>query len=255
MMWVALSLLLLLTPLMVLHAVDTRQLGQEALWAKPMRFAFSLGIYLLTLAYLTSWMTQKARDGRLMQWTIRIGVAAIIFEQCWITLQAARGLHSHYNYDTLLATVMWALMGAGSILLTLIAPVIGSKIWLAPNLSIPPSWRAGASLGLIIAFPLTVITAGTMAAFGTHHVMLTEEAGAVLPIFGWSLLHGDLRVAHFLATHSMQVIPLLAVAAAIMVGKSRVWPAFAIAFGYTLLVGIAFYQALAGSPFLEIPRY
>lgn len=252
MMSVALSLLLLLVPLTVFHAVDARQLGQEALWAKPMRFAFSLAVYLITLAYLTRWMTQEARDSRLVRWTVRIGVAAIIFEQSWITLQAARGLHSHYNYDTLLATVMWALMGVGSILLTLIAPVIGSKIWVAPDPFIPASWRAGSSLGLILAFPLTVTTAGTMAAIGAHHIMLTNEVGASLPIFGWSLQHGDLRVAHFLATHSMQVIPLLAVLAATVVGRSRVWPAVAISVGYTVLVGLAFHQALGGFPFFEI---
>lgn len=96
MMGVAIGLLLRV-PLALLQAVEGRQLGGEALRAEPMRLALSLGLYLATLSWFTGWMTRAAREAAWVCWTIRIGVAAIIFEQAWITLQAARGLQSHCN--------------------------------------------------------------------------------------------------------------------------------------------------------------
>lgn len=144
-------------------------------------------------------------------------------------------------------------MGVASILLTLIAPAIGRAIWRHPDPALPPAWRAGAAIGLVLTVPLTVITAGTMAALGAHHVAPgAEGAGAALPVLGWSLRHGDLRAAHFLATHAMQVIPALAVAAAIPFGRDRLWPSWALAGGYTLLVALAFAQALAELPVIRL---
>ena len=67
---------------------------------------------------------------------------------------------------------------------------------------------------------------------------------------GWSRDAGDLRVAHFLATHALHAIPLAGLIAAALIPKQAtraVWLASTL---YALLIAATFTQALQGRPFL-----
>ena len=68
---------------------------------------------------------------------------------------------------------------------------------------------------------------------------------------GWSRDGGDLRVAHFLATHALHAIPLAAWGLSRWVGASAVGAVRAFAILYTVFVFFTFAQALRGQPFLS----
>jgi hypothetical protein len=85
----------------------------------------------------------------------------------------------------------------------------------------------------------------------SHFVGQPPIDGSSVPIFGWSLTVGDLRVAHFIGLHAQQIIPLFgAVLAGMNVARGRlVLVAFSVA--YAALTLFTFVQALQGRPFVS----
>jgi hypothetical protein len=76
------------------------------------------------------------------------------------------------------------------------------------------------------------------------------DGGRGLPVTGWSADHGDLRVAHFLGMHGLQVLPLLAWWIARRreptgEGTQRKL-VFAAAASYLALFGLVLWQAFRG---------
>ena len=98
--------------------------------------------------------------------------------------------------------------------------------------------------------PLTLVTAGTMSQMGGHWVGGAPQDAVGLAVMGWARGGGDLRVAHFFATHAMHILPLLALVSARVFGGRSLMPVRASALLYTGLVAFTFAQALMGRPFL-----
>ena len=82
------------------------------------------------------------------------------------------------------------------------------------------------------------------------HTVGAADGGRGLPVTGWSLEHGDLRIAHFIGMHGLQVLPLFAW----WIARRRA-PAsertqrnliFAAATSYLALFGLVLWQAFRG---------
>ena len=90
------------------------------------------------------------------------------------------------------------------------------------------------------------------------HTVGASDGGRGLPVTGWSADHGDLRIAHFLGMHGLQVLPLLAW----WIARRRE-PAnegtqrklvFAAAASYLALFGLVLWQAFRGQPIVQPDR-
>ena len=245
-----LVLLAAMVPTAMAGIVDDRTLHGIDIWLKPLKFHFALTVYLLTLAFYARWLPagMTARTG--YRFYAGAVVAAIAAETLWISGAAAHGVASHFNEATPLMAALYSVMGVLAILLTSATAVYAVAIARNPAAHLPPAGRLALVLGLALVLPLTLVTALTLAQNGGHWVGGVPDDAGGLPLMGWSRDGGDLRVAHFFATHAMHFLPAFGLVSIRLFGPDRRWPVVAFAALYTVATGLVFLQALSGQPFL-----
>lgn len=234
-----LVMLVLLLACLMAMAVDGRGLNGVSVWVKPSKFAASFVAWFWTLAWAWGVLAEAARTGRIARLVLWGTLAAGWFEQFWVTFRAAQGQPSHFASDAL-GAVMYGLMGLAAVVLVALAAVLGLLVLRRPDPAQPRPWRVAVGLGLLVGGLMGGFTGASISANQTPHVGGTPGDGANWPPFFWSRDGGDLRVAHFLAIHAMQVLPLLALAGA---GLTMVWLGAA---GWTALSLLAWILARAG---------
>ena len=141
-------------------------------------------------------------------------------------------------------------MGLGAVLLTSATSVYAFQIARNPSTGLAPALKDAIVIGLALVLPLTLVTAGTMSALGGHFVGGSGSDAGGLPLMGWSRDGGDLRVAHFFATHAMHFIPAFGLVSAAVFGPANRVPIWLFAAAFVAFVGFLFVQALMGQPFL-----
>ena len=61
--------------------------------------------------------------------------------------------------------------------------------------------------GFLLNFILTMIVVGYMSGgISSRFVGIHPKGAPILPVFGWSGVTGDLRLAHFVSLHAMQAL-------------------------------------------------
>lgn len=245
----ALFIALTALPLLAAAMIDTRMFAGAPVWQKPLQFHLALGTYIITLAFFARFLPHGMQSRR---WRIYAGVVCfcILAELVWVGGAASYATASHFNVDDIVMGTLYGLMGLFAVILTSASGVMGVAIWRNPTIGLAPALHLSIALGLILTFILTVIAAGTMSSMPGHHVG-TPLTNASLPILGWSREIGDLRVAHFFATHALHVIPLAGfIAARLFSTVTARGIVGTTALAYTLLVILTMVQAFQGQPFL-----
>lgn len=189
---------------------DQRQIGVFSIWEKPLKFFISTAIFSITYSWLSSFITRGTRWVTRLAWMISV---AFVVELSLITGVAAMGQQSHFNVSSPTAIAVWSVM-ATMISLALIATVVMSvMILLEPKqpLILRLSLGLGSintAIGMGLAFLMTSPSEEQLSNFqgiaGAHSVG-TSDGGAGLPLLGWSVVAGDLRVGHFFGLHAIQV--------------------------------------------------
>lgn len=247
-------LVLLFAVTLIMLAIDSRSLGGESIWAKPLKFEASLGLHFATLALALRLVRPDIAGASLFWWIAVAAIASTAFEIGYIVVQAARQQPSHFNLSTPFYVAMYVLMAAGAVVITLAAAAVGLAVAFAPGAQVSAAVRIGVASGLIGGAILTLVTAFRIGGALDHHVGIEAANAARVPLTGWSLTVGDRRVPHFLATHMMQAVPV----AALLLDRFAV-PWFAVggtivvAVGWTALTLLAFGYANAGIPFVHWP--
>jgi hypothetical protein len=197
--------------------VDHRVITGAPAWLKPAKFAISVSIYCFTFVWLLGFVNRP----RLVRLVANVTVASFIVEMSVILTQAARGTTSHFNLTTPFNSFLWFTMGAFIVLvwtmnLLLAIMLLRQRM---PDQAFAWSLRLGlliSSVGMAAAFFMVTPTPEQAAAIasghGQHivgaHSVGVADGGPGLPILGWSTVGGDMRVAHFVGLHALQVLPL-----------------------------------------------
>jgi hypothetical protein len=228
-------------PLLAAALIDTRQFLDAPIWQKPLQFHLALAVYIATLAFFARYLPQGMASRR---WRIYAGVVCfcILAELVWVGGAAMYGTASHFNVDDVVMGTIYGFMGVFAVVLTSASLVMGIAIWRDNSTALQPAMRLAIALGLILTFVLTLIAAGTLSSM-SGHLVGTPVTGQRLPIVGWSREVGDLRSAHFFATHALHAVPLAGFSG------SRL-AVILVALGYTAFVMATFAISLSGRPLI-----
>ncbi len=222
-----------------LPLIDPRILNGVSVWEKPAKFFLSLSVHALTIAWALSLVPDAVKYLRSVRWAVIAFICAGWVELAIISGQSFRGVGSHFNTAAALDGILYSIMGVGALTLTLTSGIFGFRIWQQRKTDL---WAEAAGLGLMLGAVLTTIVAGYMSSQPAGHWVggdLTDATG--LPFFHWSTTGGDLRVSHFVALHTSQIVPFSALS-----GSRRIVAGVAMA--VIALTAATFAQALLGLP-------
>ncbi len=194
--WIALAAVL------IAMTVDHRELLGVNIWLKPAKFLASSAIYLWTLGWLLNYVEAPivARSS-----LGTIAALLILGENIAVCGQALRGERSHFNVATTFNAAVFGVMGLMIVLNTILLIVL---LWwfLTKAAPMPAGALWGCRLGVLLTV-LASLEGGLMVAASAHTVGM-PDGGPGIPVFNWSTQAGDLRIAHFIGMHGMQVLPL-----------------------------------------------
>lgn len=177
---------------------------------KPLKFGVSIALFLGTMGALIPRLSAPPAVHGALAWTLAV---TMVVEMVPIVGQSLRGTASHFNTGGPLDRAAWAAMVlaivvatvalVGTTLLATVRPLVGAD---GDALSPLSTWAWRLGLWLLLLAPLT----GFLMGGRLQHSVGGADGGPGLPLAGWSVLHGDLRVVHFFALHALQVLPAAA---------------------------------------------
>ncbi len=221
-------------------------------WIKPIKFSMSFSTFASTVSMFLLALNIPQWQIKLARRAIFGSVALEIFSlgaQAWRSTYAAG---NHTLADSLLAQM------TNSMVMVNTAIVCWMLVLFCANrvrTDVVDRPMVSAIRYSIIIFLVGNAVGGYMLARGAHTVGVAD-GGPGLPFVNWSTIGGDLRIAHFIAIHAIQIVPLFAYVlsqmAPIPAVKQRRMAIAALAIVVSAAVGATFVQAAMGRPLLSL---
>lgn len=230
--------------LTVISLFDSTQVLGINRWIKPMKFAISIGIYLLTLAIYLFFIKGREHAKKIIGYGVLLMMTG---EIVLIVMQAARVTTSHFNNTTAFDGMVFSAMGL-MVLVNTFLVVYLLVLYFRSSVDLPESIVWGMRSGIILLL-LSSVVGGVMSVILSHSVGV-EDGGAGLPFVNWSSKGGDLRAAHFFGMHAFQAVPLVAYTLERYKVKSLTLWTLVFAAIYLAIFAAVFVQAIMGKPLL-----
>jgi hypothetical protein len=209
--WVGALHLFALACCILLAIFDTRQILGINRWIKPMKFLISSTIFLWSVG----WFMEDTKEAIWKRRIVRYSIAlAMLVENFFVLLQAARGTTSHFNNSSPFDAIVFGLMGLVIVYNTFVMMLFFSIL----RTDTPPKY-AGYLWGIRMGVLIFIVASwqGFVIVANNAHTVGAPDGGAGLPFVNWSTTAGDLRIAHFIGLHALQILPLLG----LLIDRSR----------------------------------
>ena len=246
-LWIQLTLLLVS---IIASPIDHRVILGLNPWIKPMKFELSVIIYLLTITLMLYGLGQHGAWRRTRPWLGWGFMLCMTVENGIIAEQSLRGVRSHMNFSSVLDALLFGVMGLFIALNTVLVAIL-LAFWCFSKARTEAAVTWGVRLGLLILL-LGSIEGVYMVQHGAH-TFGAKDGSPGLPFFNWSRGYGDLRVAHFFALHSLQLLPLIGLALTRTRWKPRVQVTALSLFTALYVSGLwwLFHEAVNSQPFIR----
>ncbi len=239
---------------LLMLGLDRRVLDDEALWLEPLKFHLSLAMHGVTVLLAVRLLPEAWQAHPVARGGLAFFAVVIVYEAAFLSIQAGRGVRSHFNDATPFDAIGGTVMAAGAGVLVAVPFVLGLALAAAV---LRGGWSGiaenplplAAMLGCVLAGWLGAQTGSAMGANGGPFVGVDPAQGPFVPLTGWSLAGGDYRISHFLGVHAMQALPLAALALlAVLPAGAVAWTLPPIAAGWAGLTLLALARAGEGLP-------
>ena len=217
---------------------NTQVYGVNA-WFKPLKFAFSTVLFAWAMGWFCYYLPNF--QIKLFNWTV---IILLGFEIFYIAFQAARGQLSHFNLSTSVYATLYSLMAIAATIVTLYTAYVGILFFKQdfPNLPVYYVWSIRFGILFFVLFALEGFAMGSR----LNHSVGALNDNSNWFIVGWSKTVGDLRVAHFIGMHALQILPILSF---YVFKNTKITIGISILYG--LLAIVTFVQALQGKPLMK----
>ena len=231
--------LILSLAFLLLTKVTTTQVYNVNAWYKPFKFAFSTFLFAWAMAWYCYYLPNF--NIKLFNWSV---IILLGFEIFYIAFQANKGQLSHYNISTPVYSALYSMMALAASAVTIYTAYVGLLFFTNSFPELPNYYLWAIRFGIIL-FVIFSFEGFAMGSRLNHSVGALNDNSSWF-IIGWSKTVGDLRVAHFIGMHALQVLPVLS----FYVFKNTKLT-LAISMLYGLLALLTLIQALQGKPLVK----
>jgi hypothetical protein len=116
---------------LLLLGFDRRVLDHEALWLKPLKFYPSLAVHGISVLLAARFLPEAWQTHTIAKIGLFAFGAVIIYEAVFLSLQAARGVRSHFNETTTFDAIGGSIMAAGAGVLVIVPLILGAALAVA----------------------------------------------------------------------------------------------------------------------------
>jgi hypothetical protein len=203
---------------------------------KPATFGLSFGLTLVTVVWVASFLRLGERVRSVL---LAVFTAACALETALVTLQAWRGVPSHFNLETPFDGVVARTLAAGGMALVIIIVAL-TFVSFRANSAVPISLRIAIRIGFVTLVGAVVIGA-LMIAKGMMLVFAGDPQAAYAT-------GGALKPTHGVTMHGILVLPMLAwlLSFTHWSEQRRVVAVLVAGIGYLILVGVVAAANVAG---------